>query len=164
MATGTKAYLQDKDGKNLLVGTDWSIIQNKPNNLATTDQLGKLSSWKNDGITYKNGGYDWDHVNNGLNCAYRVADMGSFKIVELRLAFAVSQDIPGGTGDVEVIDLPHAIQADGDEEVWEATGVRGIFVHFKNESISVYCQKFSDGDKYPKDGLLTFHTVYFTTL
>lgn len=164
MDQATKAYLRDKDNNNLLVASDWSIIQNKPENIATTDQLPKLGPWQCDGITYKNGGYDWDHVNNGLNCAYRVGDMGSFKLVELRLAFASSNDVPGGASELEVIDLPQAIQADGDEEVWEATGARGIFVHFKNNSISIYCQKFNDGDKYPANGLLTFHTVYFTTL
>lgn len=164
MANGTTAYIQDKDGNNILPATDWSIIQNKPSNIATTDQLPSLGSWQNDGIVYKNGGYDWDHVNNGLNCAYRVGDMGSFKLVELRLAFASSNDVPGGASELEVIDLPNAIQADGDEEVWQATGARGIFVHFKNDSISIYCQKFNDGDKYTANGLLTFHNVYFTTL
>lgn len=168
MADGQKAYLQDKDGNNILTATDWSIIQNKPDNLAQTDQLPTLGPWQRDGITYKNGGYDWDHVNNGYNCAYRIADMGSFKIVELRLAFATSQNVPGGTNELEVIDLPKVIQPDGNEEIWSATGVRGVFIHFKVNSlyntVSIYCQKFNDGDMYTHDGLLTFHTVYFSTL
>ncbi|MEE6650643.1 hypothetical protein [Limosilactobacillus pontis] len=164
MATGTKAYIEDKDGNNILPATDWSIVQNKPGNLATTDQLPVLSPWQRDGLVYKNGAYDYDHVNNGMNCAYRIADMGSFKIVELRLAFAINQDVPGGSGDLEAIELPRAIQADGDEEVWEATGVSRVFIHFKNQSVSLYCQKFNDGDKYPHDGLITFHTVYFSTI
>lgn len=162
MVEATKAYLRDKDNNNLLVASDWSIIQSKPGNIATTDQLPKLGPWQRDGITYKNGAYDWDHVNNGYNCAYRVADMGSFKIVEVRLAFAVNQDI---VDDTEVINLPAVIRPDGDEELWSATGVRGIFIHtMPDGSIHVYCQKFTDGDKYPKDGLLTYHTLYFTTL
>lgn len=162
MATGTKAYLEDHDGNNILPATDWSMIQNKPSNLATTDQMPKLGSWQRDGITYKNGAYDWDHVNNGYNCAYRLADMGSFKLVELRLAFGVSNDV---TTDTEVIDLPQAIRPDGDEELWSATGVRGVFIHSTPDgSIHIYCQKIVDGDKYTKDSLLTYHTVYFTTL
>ncbi len=161
MATGTKAYIEDRDGNKILPATDWSIIQNKPGDLATTGQLPKLGPWQRDGIVYKNGAYDWDHVNNGYNCAYRIADMGSFKIVELRLAFGVSNDI---VQDTEVIDLPKVCQADGDEEIWQATGTRGVMLHFKNEALYVYCQQFGSGDKYTHDGLLTFHNVYFTTI
>jgi len=29
----SKVYIKDKDGNDLLVATDWSIIQNKPSNL-----------------------------------------------------------------------------------------------------------------------------------
>lgn len=162
MDQATKAYLRDKDNNNLLVASDWSIIQNKPGNIATTDQLPKLSDWQRDGIEYKNGAYDWDHVNNGYNCAYRVADMGSFKIVELRLAFGVNQDI---VNDTEVIDLPNVIKPDGNGELWSATGTRGVFIHTTPDgNVHIYCQKFGDNDKYTKDGLLTYHTVYFTTL
>jgi hypothetical protein len=161
MATGTKAYLQDKDGNNLLVGTDWSMVANKPTDIAHTSQLPVLGDWKRDGIQYVNGAYDWDHVNNGYNCAYRIADMGSFKIVELRLAFGVNQDI---VNDTEVIVLPAICQADGDEEVWQSTGTRGVMLHFQNSSLHVYCQQFGSDDKYTHDGLLTFHTMYFTTL
>lgn len=164
MDQATKAYLRDKDNNNLLVASDWSIIQNKPKNIATTDQLPKLGPWQRDGIEYKNGAYDWDHVNNGYNCAYRVADMGSFKIVEVRLAFGVNQDI---VNDTEVIDLPKVIKPDGNEELFSATGIRGVFIHTTpDNNVHVYCQHFSDNDgsKYTKDGLLTYHTTYFTTL
>lgn len=162
MVEATKAYLRDKDNKNLLVASDWSIIQNKPENIATTDQLPKLGPWKRDGITYKNGAYDWDHVNNGMNCAYRIADMGGFKIVELRLVFGVNHDF---TDDTEVIDLPKVIRPDGNEELWSATGLRGVFIHTTPDgNVHVYCQKFNDQDRYPHDACLTYHTVYFTTL
>lgn len=162
MATGTKVYLQDKDGKNLLVGSDWSIIQNKPENIATTDQLGKLSAWKRDGIQYENGAYDWDHVNNGYNCAYRVADFGSFKLVELRLAFGVNKDI---VQEVECIKLPAVVKPDGNEEIYAATGTRGVFIHTKPDlTICVYCQQFNKEDKYTANGLLMFHHTYLTTL
>ncbi len=161
MAEGTKAYIEDHDGNKILPATDWSIIQNKPTNLATTGQLPKLSPWQRDGLVYKNGAYDWDHVNNGYNCAYRVADMGSFKMVELRMVFGVNHDI---VDDTEAIELPRAIQGDGNEEEWVATGVRGIFIHFAHSHLNVYCQKFGDGDKYSANTMLSYHTTYFTTL
>lgn len=162
MATGTKAYLQDKDGKNLLVGSDWSIIQNKPNNLATTDQLGKLSPWKRDGIQYENGAYDWDHVNNGYNCAYRAADFGSFKLVEVRLAFGVNKNI---TQEVECIKLPAAIRPDGNEEFLLPSSNRGVFIHTKPDmTVCVFCQQFGSNDQYSANSLLTFHHTYLTTL
>lgn len=162
MAEATKVFLKDKDNKNLLVASDWSIVQNKPKNIATADQLPKLGPWKRDGIVYKNGAYDWDHVNNGMNCAYRIADLGSFKLVELRLAFGVNRDI---VADTEVIDLPKVIRPDGNEELWSATGCRGVFIHTTGDgNVHVYCQKFGDQDRYAKDGCLTYHTVYFTTL
>lgn len=161
MATGTKAYIEDHDGNKILPATDWSMVQNKPTDLATTGQLPKLSPWQRDGFVYKNGAYDWDHVNNGYNCAYRIADMGGFKLVELRLVFALNRDV---VGDTEAIELPRIIQADGDEEVWQATGIRGVFVHFANSHIGVYCQKFSDGDKYSANSMVSFHTTYLTTI
>lgn len=162
MADGTKAYIQDKDGNNILPATDWSIIQNKPSSLVTTDQLPTLGSWQNDGITYENGAYDWDHVNNGFNCAYRVADFGSFKQVEVRLVFGVNQDI---VQEVECIKLPTAIKPDGDEEIWTVSGIRGVYIHLKPDmTVGVYCQQFSDSDKYTANSMLSLHTTYFTTI
>lgn len=162
MDQATKAYLRDKDGKNLLVGTDWSIIQNKPKNLATTDQLGKLSDWQRDGIQYENGAYDWDHVNNGYNCAYRVADFGSFKLVEVRLAFGVNKNI---VQEVECIKLPDAIRPDGNEEFLLPSSDRGVFIHTKPDmTVCVFCQQFGENDQYSANSLLTFHHTYLTTL
>lgn len=163
MATGTKAYLEDRDGNKILAASDWSIVQNRPTNLATTSQLPKLGPWQQDGIVYKNGAYDWDHVNNDMNCAYRIADLGSFKMVEIRLAFGVNHDI---IGDTEVIDLPAIIRPDGNEELWSATGTRGVFIHTTPDgNVHVYCQQFDTSkDKYTHDGILTYHTMYFTTL
>lgn len=40
-------YLYDKDNNIVLPATDWSVINNKPNNLATTDQLPQDTGWKN---------------------------------------------------------------------------------------------------------------------
>lgn len=162
MAEGTKAYIQDKDGNNILPATDWSIIQNKPSNLATTDQLPVLGAWQNDGIVFENGAYDWDHVNNGYNCAYRVADFGSFKQVEIRLVFGVNQDI---VQEVECIKLPAAIKPDGDEEILTVSGIRGVHIHIKPDmTVGVYCQQFNSGDKYTANGMLSLHTTYFTTI
>lgn len=162
MANGTTAYIQDKDGNNILPATDWSIIQNKPSNIATTDQLPSLGSWQNDGIVYENGAYDWDHVNNGYNCAYRVADFGSFKQVEIRLVFGVNQDI---VQEVECIKLPAAIKPDGDEEILTVSGIRGVQIHIKPDmTVGVYCQQFNEGDKYTANSMLSLHTTYFTTI
>ena len=162
MATVTKAYIEDKDGNNILPATDWSIVQNKPTNFATTNQLPTLGPWQRDGIVYKNGAYDWDHVNNGYNCAYRIADLGSFKLVEVRLAFGVNHDI---VGDTEVINLPKVAQSGWNQETWDATGIRGVFIHVTpDSSIHVYSQQFSSGDKYTHDGLLTWHRMYFSTI
>lgn len=162
MDQATKAYLRDKDNNNLLVASDWSIIQNKPNNLATTDQLGKLSDWKRDGIQYENGAYDFDHVNNGYNCAYRVADFGSFKLVEVRLAFAVNQNIKQ---EVECIKMPAAIRPDGNEEFLLPSSDRGVFIHTKPDmTVCVYCQQIGENDQYSANSLLTFHNTYLTTL
>lgn len=161
MATGEKAYLQDKNGTNLLVGTHWSMVEGKPTNLATTDQLPTLGGWQRDGIEYENGAYDWDHVNNGYNCAYRIADMGSFKFVELRMIFGSTQDIVNET---KLLTLPQVCRADGNEEEWFATNIRGVFIHLKNDSVSVYCQQFQAGDKYTANGMLSFHTTYLSAL
>lgn len=42
----SSVYLKDKGGSIILPATDWSVINNKPNNLATTDQLPADSGWK----------------------------------------------------------------------------------------------------------------------
>ncbi len=162
MTTGTKAYLEDNEGTKILPATDWTMVQNKPTNLVTTDQMPKLSGWQRDGIVYENGAYDWDHVNNGYNCAYRIADMGSFKIVELRLIFGVNKDI---TDEVECIKLPAVIKPDSNEETWKATSTRGVMVHLKPDlTVGVYCQRIADGDKYTANGMISVHHVYFTTI
>lgn len=41
------AYLKDKDKNVILPATDWSVVQNKPNNLVTADQLPKDTGWRN---------------------------------------------------------------------------------------------------------------------
>lgn len=161
MASGQKVFLQDKNGQDLLVASDWSMVQNRPTNLATTDQLPKANGWQRDGITYMNGGYDFDHVNNGWNCAYRIADLGSFKMVEIRLAFAVNHDI---VQEEKVISLPQVTRSDGNQEIWTATSTRGVMIHFNGSQIGVYCQQFNQGDKYTGGGLLTFHTMYMSSL
>lgn len=154
--TGTPAYLQDSNGNSLLAASEWDIVQNKPTNIATTDELGALGAWKTDGITYKNGAYDWDHVNNGSNCAYRIADFGSFKIVEIRLEFSSSNTI--GTDEVELIDLPAIVKPDSDMEYWE-TDADTIF-HFNGQQLFVNARSGTVGPNW----LFSFHDMYFTTL
>jgi hypothetical protein len=40
--TANTIYLKDKDKNVVLPATDWSVINNKPTNLVTTDQLPKI--------------------------------------------------------------------------------------------------------------------------
>lgn len=154
-------YLQDKNGQDIYPVTDWNNVQNKPSDLVSSNMLPKLGPWQRDGIEYLNGAYDWDHVNNGYNCAYRLADFGSFKMVELRLIFALNRDV---TDETDAIKLPAVVTSDGDNETWYATEIRGIFIHMANNKISVYCQHMQNGDKYAANAMLSFHTTYFTTL
>lgn len=155
--TGTPSYLQDSNGNNLLAASDWSIVQNKPTNLATTDELGALGAWKTDGITYANGGYDWDHANNGNNCAYRIADFGSFKLVELRLEFGNSNAV--GTNETELIGLPAVIKPDGNVEYWQSTD-SNVIVHFTGQKLYIKAQSGTIG----ANTLMSFHDMYLTTL
>ena len=150
MVQGTKAYLQDKNGTNLLVGTDWSMVQNRPANLATTNQLPKLGLQQRDGITYSNGAYDWDHVNNGYNCTYRIADMGSGKIVELRIMFGVSHDI----------ELPKVVEPDQNIQSWYPTGIDHVFIEQRGTVIGLDVW----ANNYPKDTMISYHNMYFTSL
>lgn len=47
VTNASSVYLKDKGGSIVLPATDWSVINNKPTNLVTTDQLPKDSGWKN---------------------------------------------------------------------------------------------------------------------
>lgn len=162
MATGTKAYIEDKDGNNILPATDWSIVQNKPTNLATTNQLPILGEVRRDGINFVNGAYDWDHVNNGYNCAYRIADMGSFKIIELRMMFACSHDI---TDDTELIQLPDIVKPDEDIQTWWPTNWGNIYIFLDQNKISVYKGGNDNlNTKLPANSMLSFHIMYMSAL
>lgn len=44
--TANTIYLKDKDKNIILPATDWSVVNNKPNNLATTDQLPQDTGWQ----------------------------------------------------------------------------------------------------------------------
>lgn len=48
--TANSVYLKDKDGNVILPATDWSTINSKPTNLATTDQLPQDTGWLNANI------------------------------------------------------------------------------------------------------------------
>lgn len=158
--------LQDKNGDTILPATSWSNIQDKPSGLVTSGMLPKLGVWTQEGVTFENGAYDWDHANNGLNTAYRIADMGSFKIVEIRAIFAVNHDIQGGnTSDQVNIRFPKKIQPDGDEEQWVSAGAYLMYCHIRPDmSVGVFCPNWESEQKYTANSLLSFHIMYFTTL
>lgn len=160
MATGTKAYIEDRDGNKILPATDWSIIQNKPGNLATTNQLPTLTGQQRDGINYFNGAYDYDHVNNGWNCTYRIADMGSFKLVELRLIFAINKDV-AKNGWFKCIELPKIISPDQNIQSWYPTSINGVIVEQRGLEVGINAW----GDHgYSKDSMISYHNTYLTTL
>lgn len=162
MATGTKAYLQDKDGNNLLVGTDWSMVANKPTDIAKTSQLPMLGDVRRDGITFMNGGYDWDHVNNGYNCCYRIADMGSFKIIELRMMFGCNHDITDST---ELIRLPEIVKPDENIQSWWPTNWANIYIFLGQNKVSVYKGgNDNTNSKLPANSMLSFHMMYFSAM
>ena len=152
-----KVYIKDKDGNDLLAATDWSIINGKPNNLATTNQLPTITGQQRDGIQFVNGAYDWDHVNNGWNCCYRIADLGGFKLVELRLMFALNKDVTGGLA--HAIKLPNIINPDQNIETWYSTNVEGTYVHHSGTDVDIEVHS----GKYPANTLVSYYNHYLTT-
>ncbi|MCM1237501.1 MAG: hypothetical protein NC489_46135, partial [Ruminococcus flavefaciens] len=94
------------------------------------------------------------------NCCYRIADLGSFKLVELRMMFACSNEISGGNdGDQTIlIKLPNSIQPDENIESWFPTNRENVYIHVQNKNIGVFTQ---NGAKLPANCLLSFHMLYF---
>lgn len=139
-------------------GRRWARTLN--DDILKLDKIG-LTKWTYAGIKFVNGAYCWDIEHNPYNCAYRYVDFGNFKIVEIRLVFAVNHDI---VSDTKCIELPQFIKPDEDEEIWQSTGIRAVMIHTSPDmSINVYCQQFGPGEKYTAHGILSFHTTYFTT-
>ncbi|MFT9004139.1 MAG: hypothetical protein ABF991_05455 [Liquorilactobacillus hordei] len=135
------ANVKDKNKNIIYPYTDWSAVQNKPTNLATTDDLPTLGEWTTLGITFSNGGYPWAGTSTGgsddHNCAYRIADYGSFKHVEVRCVFGATSAFSATT---KVINLPSTITPDWDLNSWFPTSDSNATVQFSANSISL-CPK-----------------------
>lgn len=162
MADGTKAYIEDQNGNKILPATDWSIIQNKPNDLAKTGQLPTLGGQQRDGIAFQNGAEDYDHANNGYNCTYRVADFGSFKAVELRLIFSFNHDI-GQNQEVKALTLPAVVNPDQNIEHTQAVsdwanGLAVVRQAGRDVSLITGNATYKSGDP------IFYSFTYFTTL
>lgn len=155
--TANTAYLKDKDNKIILPATDWSVINSKPNNLVTADQLPVMGDWVTEGFTFKNGAYSWDSQDgNNHNCAYRIVDFGSFKHVQLRLVFGVTADVDNSKM-LEVINLPERIYPDGDLNQWQQTE-HGV-TRFSNTWLGVEAYK---DDTIPARTMISFYIEYYT--
>lgn len=149
--------IKDKNKDYILPATDWSAIQNKPNNLVTADQLPVMGDWITTGFTFKNGAYSWDSQDgDNHNCAYRFIDFGSFKHVQLRLVFGVTADVDNSKM-LEVIDLPIRIQPDGDINQWQP--VENGQVRFSNSWLGVQAYK---GETIPARSMVSFYIEYYT--
>lgn len=151
------AYLKDKDSNIILPATDWSVVNNKPNNLVTADQLPVMGNWTTTGFTFKNGAYSWDSQDgNNHNCAYRIVDFGTFKHVQLRLVFGVTNAVDNSQM-LEVIDLPNNILPDGDVQQWQQNA-HGV-TRFANSWLGVEANK---GDTIPARTMISFYIEYYT--
>lgn len=154
--TANTIYLKDKDKNIVLPATDWSVINNRPNNLVTADQLPVMGDWITTGFTFKNGGYSWDSQDgDNHNCAYRIVDFGSFRHVQLRCVFGVDKDVDNSKM-LEVVNLPIRIYPDGDLNQWQQLE-HGV-VRFNNTWIGVRATK---GDTIPARTMQSFYIEYY---
>ncbi|MDN7145256.1 hypothetical protein QS460_04870 [Liquorilactobacillus mali] len=152
--------LKDKSKNIIYPATDWSVVNNKPSNLATTEDLGSLASWTTSGITFENGGIPWGgtSASDSHNCAYRIADFGTFKLVELRCIFTSSSAISGQT---TLVDLPSTITPDWDLQSWYATDDgNDTQIWFTSNKVGL---KPASGKSSVANHMYSFHTMYFTT-
>ncbi|MFT8558175.1 hypothetical protein [Liquorilactobacillus hordei] len=153
--------LKNKNKEIIWPYTNWSGVQDKPTNLVTTDELGTLGDWTTSGITFSNGGYPWAGTSTGggddHNCAYRVADFGSFKHVELRCIFGATSAFSATT---KLVNLPSTIAPDWDLNSWYATSDDNATVQFSANSISL-CPKA--GKSTTANYMYSFMFEYYTT-
>lgn len=130
--------LKDKNKNIIYPATDWSVVNNKPTNLATTDDLTKLGEWTTAGITFSNGGFPWAGTTTGgsddHNCAYRIADYGNFKHIELRCVFGATSAFSATT---KLVNLPSTIAPDWDLQHWDASSDNNTTIQFSGNSISL---------------------------
>lgn len=153
--------LKDKNKNIVYPSTDWSVVQNKPTNLATTADLATLSEWTTAGITFSNGGYPWAGTSTGgsddHNCAYRIANFGSFKYVELRCVFGATSAYSSTT---KLVNLPSTIVPDWDLQHWDASSDNDTTIQYSGSSISL-CPKSGVSTK--ANYMYSFTFSYFTT-
>lgn len=154
--------IKDKNKNIVYPSTDWSVINNKPTNLATTDDLATLASWSTSGITFENGGYPWAGTSSGgsddHNCAYRIADFGTFKQVELRCVFSSTSAVSSQT---TLVDLPSTIAPDWDLNSWYSSDDgNNTQIWFTGGKVGLTP---SSGKSSIANHMYVLHTTYFTT-
>ncbi|MDV7758266.1 hypothetical protein [Liquorilactobacillus mali] len=152
--------LKDKSKNIIYPSTDWSVINNKPTDLATTEDLGVLGAWTTSGITFENGGYAWGAQSGSTsqNCAYRVCDFGTFRLVELRCVFGVTTAV---TDQTTLITLPSTILPDGDIQSWYGTDDGGSTnIWLGPPSVGLRCLP---GKAAVVGHMYSLHTMWFTT-
>lgn len=95
-------YLKDKDSNIILPATDWSAVNNKPNNLATTDQLPVVTSGGQ--ITLNSNAVIW---NAGPNqwASFKYINFGGAKLIEVTLIVGLAKQ---QTSQVEIGTIPQA--------------------------------------------------------
>lgn len=154
----TIVNLKDKNKNIILPATDWSGVQNKPTDLATTEDLGALGAWLTTGVTFENGGYAWGSNNADHNCAYRIADFGTFKLIEIRCIFSSTSGVSAQT---TLIDLPSTIAPDGDLQSWYSSDDgNNTQVWFTSGKVGLLP---ASGKSSVANHMYTLHTLYFTT-
>lgn len=100
--TSNTAYLKDKDNKIILPATDWSVINSKPANLATTDQL---PAFNNGGqVTLNSNAKIWN-AGPGQWASYNYVDLGGVKLVQVTLIIGLAKQ---QTSQVLIGSLPQA--------------------------------------------------------
>lgn len=150
-------YLKDKNKNIILPATDWSVINNRPTNLVTADQLPVMGAWTTKGFTFKNNAYSWDSQDGDYhNCAYRVVDFGSFKHVQLRVIIGVSNAVDNSKM-LEVVDIPSSIVPDGDINQWQQLE-HGV-IRFSNSWVGIQAHS---GETIPANTMQSFYIEYYT--
>lgn len=151
--------LKDKNKNIIYPSTDWSVINNKPTDLATTGDLATLADWSTSGITFENGGYSWSSTSGDVhNCAYRIADFGTFKQVELRCVFSSTSAVSSQT---TLVDLPSTIAPDWDLQSWYGSDDgNNTQIWFTGSKVGLTP---SNGKSSIANHMYVIHTMYYTT-
>ncbi|MHC3377742.1 hypothetical protein [Ligilactobacillus equi] len=132
------AILSKDDGTVIHPKTEWDAIENKPTGLITTNAIGPF---RIDGISYSNGGYDWDHENNKYNVTYRIIDLGVINLVEWRAVFACTNKLAQGTTTTLITFPSVASITDGDNQTWYASNVDGAVIALSGNQVKICADK-----------------------